>query len=78
MGRTKRKCVFEHAQNTQIQTDPTHVQNIIHPDICFLLIKFIAFNDYLSECTDQTARMRRLIDCADAQAYLGFRCPHMP
>ena len=29
MGGAKRKCVFEHAQNEQIQIHPAHVQSII-------------------------------------------------
>ena len=29
MGRAKRKCVFEHAQNTQIQVHSAHEQSFI-------------------------------------------------
>ena len=28
MGRAKRKCVFEHAQNAQIQFHPVHAQSL--------------------------------------------------
>ena len=58
MGRAKRKCVFEHAQNEQIQSHPTHAQSIIwtfafHWYIHWCLMFLLAD----SEGPDQTVRM---------------------
>ena len=65
MGLAKQKFVFEHAQNSQIQSHPTHAQS--HIGICFPF----ALHSYILQCPmrlladskgpDQTARMRRLI-----------------
>ena len=38
MGRTKRKCVFEHVQNSEIQIHPRHAQNIIRVFDLYLYI----------------------------------------
>ena len=60
MGRAKRKCVFEHAQNAQIH--PTQSQSLVRAfDLhwCILYCPMILLTD--NEGPDQTARMRRLI-----------------
>ena len=41
MDCAKRKCVFKHVQNAQIQSHPTHVQSLI----CSLLKQAIVPND---------------------------------
>ena len=65
MGGIKPKCVFEHAQNAQIQSYHTHTQS--HLSICSPLINSIGSNDFLADCEgpDQTAR-------------IGLPSPHMP
>ena len=70
MSRAKRKCTFEHVQNAQIQIHTTRAQS--HPGICFPMMHSIVSSDYGSE------QWRSWSDCADAQADLGIRCPHMP
>ena len=61
MGWAKRKFVFEHAQNAQIQSHPTHAQSLIQ---AFALHWFILKCSMIlladSKGPDQTARMRRL------------------
>ena len=70
MGHAKQNCIFVHAQNAQIQIHPTHPPS--HPVICYPLIHSVVSNDSVS------GQRRPWSDCADAQADLGFRCPHMP
>ena len=62
MGHVKRKDVFEHVQNAQIQIHPTHAQTLIRGVSLHLYIlecPMILLAD--SEGPDQTARMRSLI-----------------
>ena len=49
---------------------PAHAQS--HPGICSPLIHSIVSNGSIS------GQQRPCLDCADAQAELGLRCPHMP
>ena len=70
MSCAMRKCTFEHVQNAQIQIHSMHAQS--HLGICSPLIYSIVFNDSVSW------QRRSWSDCADTQADLGLRCPHMP
>ena len=70
MGPVKGKSAFEHEQNGQTEiilrmrkVSSGHVLHLIH---------FIVFKDSVS------GQRRSWSDCADAQADLGLRCPHMP
>ena len=53
-------------------TDLSYACAKSHPDICSPLIHSIVSNDSVS------GQRRPWSDCADAQADLGIRCPHMP
>ena len=70
LGLTKRKGVFVHAQNAQIQSSRACAKP--HPGICSALIHSIVSNDSVSR------QHKPWSDCADAQADRGLRCPYMP
>ena len=59
-----------HVQNAQNQIHTAHAQS--HSRICSLLIHSVMSSDSVS------GRQRPRSDCADAQADLGLRFPHMP
>ena len=64
------KTVFEHAQNVRI-----HIilrMRKVSAGICSPLIHSVVSND------SGSGQWRPWSDCADAQADLGLRCPHMP
>ena len=67
MGRVKQKSAFEHAHNVWIHVI-LHMPNV--SSVHLLSMK-------QSKDSDCRQRMSWL-DCADAQADLGPRCPHMP
>ena len=72
MDRAKRKCVFEHAQNAQIQIQihPTHAQSVIQT--------FLSTDTFYSLVSNDSASGQwPWSDCVEAQADQGFRCPHM-
>ena len=68
MSRAKRKGVFAHAQNAQIQTYRACAKT--HSGICFPLKCSILTNDYASG-----QRWPRSV-CAHAQTDLDLLCPH--
>ena len=69
MGRAKRKSVFEHAQNVRIHIS-LHMRKVSSRPL--LSAHFVVSNDSGSR------QRKSWSDCADAQADLGLRCPHMP
>ena len=70
MGRAKRKWVFEHAQNAQIQIHTAHAQNFIRA-----LLSIDAFYSVQWFCK-RTAMTWS--DCVVAQDDLGLRWSHLP
>ena len=68
-GPCKRKSTFEHAQNAQIQV--TLLVAKYHRAFCYPFLHSAVVNDFVRE------QWRPWTDCADAQADLGLRCPHM-
>ena len=65
------KNVFEHGQNAQIWHS-SRACTMSYLGICSPLIHSIVSNNSTS------GQWRPWSDCADAQADLGLRCPHMP
>ena len=61
MGLAKRKGVFEHAQNTQIQIHPTLAYKKSQPGICSPMIHYIVFNNSLADSKGHDQHPRRLI-----------------
>ena len=70
MGRAKPKGILEYVQNT-FRFNP-HNHKLSSGHLLSILILFIVPNDSVS------GQRRPWSDCADAQAVLGLRCPHMP
>ena len=71
MGRAKQK-MYLRACAKCTDSDPSHACAKSHPCICSQLIHSIVSDDSVS------GQRRPRSDCADAQADLGLRCPHMP
>ena len=70
LARAKRKRVFKHAQNAQVQS--SRVCAMSHPGKCSPPIHSAVSID------SRNGQRRPWSDCADAQADLDLRCPHIP